>query len=321
MKSLLRIAFMLAPVALLAGCGGAQSSLTERSGSSMSSEATSQDLLYVTNGGSNEVYVYSFPAGTQVGTLTGFNAPAGACIDSSQNIWIVNAGTNDILEYAHGGTAPITTLHDPAKYPPFACAVDPGTGNLAITNAEPPYGHGGVMIYKNASGTPKHYEVPTVPHLYYDGYDNSGNLFVDGLIGRCCRHGGPRAAFAELANGSKSFVGISLSGGAFYPRPGGVQWDGKYITVLNVNVIYEIQISGSHGSVVGSTTLQGTYDSDVDPTWIAGKYVAASYSDPSSQNWGAGIWTYPKGKTVQTLQGSFDDSRGVAVSLGGSKQR
>jgi hypothetical protein len=75
---------------------------------------------------------------------------------------------------------------------------------------------------------------------------------------------------AELVENSPSFAGLSISGAAFYPRPGGVACDGKYITVANVNVPYELQSAGSHGSVVGSTTLRNTYKSEVQATAIAG---------------------------------------------------
>ncbi|HEY2473804.1 MAG TPA: hypothetical protein VGI19_03290 [Candidatus Cybelea sp.] len=317
--------------AAFAGCSGSQAiapSATQLSnviptqgrGGSWMRSGTSEDLLYVSDSGSNSVYVYSFPDGTLAGTLTGLNNPQGDCVDASQNVWIANAGANDTIEYAHGGTSPLATLHDPGKYPPFACAIDPTTGNLAITNAEPPYGRGEVMIYRNAQGTPRAYKVSSVPHLYYDGYDNQGNLFVDGITGNFGhRHHEPNAAFAELAKHSKSFVGIPLYGGAFFARPGGVQWDGKYITVVNVNVVYEIKISGGHGNVVGSTTPSGTYDSEVLATAISGSYLAASTSNPSSGGWGVGIWKYPSGKSGGTLQGTFTAVHGVAVSLASTK--
>lgn len=317
--------------AVLAGCSGPQAiapGATQpsnvipaqgRSGSWMRS-GTSEDLLYVSDSGSNSVYVYSFPDGALVGTLTGLNSPQGDCVDKSQNVWIVNAGSKEIVEYAHGGTSPLATLNDPGKYPPFACAIDPTTGNLAITNAEPPYGRGEVMIYPNAQGTPRAYKVPPVPHLYYAGYDKQGNLFVDGLSRYCCsRHHQVVMAFAELAKKSKSFVGIPLYGGAFYARPGGIQWDGKYITVDNVNVIYEIRISKGRGFVAGSTTPSGTYDSEVLATAISGTYLAATTSSASSGDWGVGIWKYPSGKSSKTLEGTFTGERGIAISLAATK--
>jgi hypothetical protein len=159
-----------------------------------------------------------------------------------------------------------------------------------------------------------------VKHLAYDGYDDQGNLFVDGLNGSCCRRRHPPvAAFAELPKGNSTFTAIGLSGGAFYPRPGGIQWDGRYITVVNVNEIYRVQISGSRGSVVGSTELEqpnSFFGSDVSPDWIVGgRVVAADYSY-DSRNWNVGLWKYTSGGLpIKHFSGNFAGVYGVAVSV------
>src|ERR1700729_644904 len=91
-------------VALLAGCGGTQSQGTgtsdmapqsrapvghaEPDSSWMSPEAKSHDLLYVVSG--SNVDVFTYPGGTLVGTLTGFEYPLGLCSDSNGNVWIAN---------------------------------------------------------------------------------------------------------------------------------------------------------------------------------------------------------------------------------------
>ncbi|MGB8907736.1 MAG: hypothetical protein WCC84_03195 [Candidatus Cybelea sp.] len=322
-------------VAMLAGCGGSQPPIgagaipesraipthADRGRSWMLPEAKSEDVLYLSDSGGNAVEIYTYPAGVLVGSLTGLNDPQGACTDRKQNVWIANGGTKQLVEYKHGGTSPIATLSDPSKYPPFACAVDPTTGNLAATATIPPYGGNVVLIYANARGKPTHYAVAQVHHLAYDGYDEAGNLFVDGLNGSCCRRRHPVApAFAELPKGGASFEAIDLSGGAFYPRPGGVQWDGDHITVVNVNVVYRLQISGSHGDVVGSTELKepgSFFGSDVSPDAIAkGKIAAADYSY-DSKAWNAGVWKYPRGgQPILHLGGTFSGGfYGLAISL------
>ncbi|MGC1379847.1 MAG: hypothetical protein WA814_02345 [Candidatus Baltobacteraceae bacterium] len=313
--------FMLGICAvLLAGCGGAQPPGVTPATLPLARAAKGQTLLYISNAASQSVYVYAYPAGTPVKTLTGFGAPAGICVDPSQNVWIVDAAAKKILEYAHGGTTPIATLADPSPHAPFACAVDPRTGDLAVTTGGPPYGNGGVLIYPGAQGSPKRYPVAAVHHLAYDGYDPMGNLFVDGLNGKCCeRRHPPVAAFAELPQGSSTFAGVSLSGGAFYPRPGGIAWDGTYITVVNVNVVYQLQISGSHGDVVGSTELKEAnsfFGSEVSPDFILdGRAVAADYSYDSNA-WNVGLWRYPRGGLpLQHFSGSFDGVYGLAISL------
>lgn len=304
-----RYALSWIAVALLTGCGASQvigapgasresnamSTHLGRDRSWIAPDAKRGDLLYVSGSGTNKVYVYTFPRGKLVGTLTGFSSPLGDCVDASQNVWVVNAGTKQILEYAHGGTSPIATLTDPTKHAPFACAVDPTTGNLAVTTVRRPHGNGGVLIYPDAQGLPQRYLVPHVRHIAYDGYDDQGNLFVDGTTGG--RHSEP--AFAELPQGGQSFETLSVYGGAFYLRPGGVQWDGKHITVVNVNVIYRLTISGSRAMVVGSTKLKevggSSVGGDVTPDWIgAGSTVAADHSY-ASRHWRVALWKYPRG--------------------------
>lgn len=94
----------------------------------MAPEAKSEDLLYVSTSGG--VAVYSYPAAVLVGTLS-LLSPAGLCADNAGNVWIT--GNQQIFEYAHGGSQPIATLDD-SGYSSKGCAVDPTTGDLAVTN-------------------------------------------------------------------------------------------------------------------------------------------------------------------------------------------
>jgi hypothetical protein len=51
--------------------------------------------------------------------------------------------SNEILEYAHGGTTPTATLADPTGTP-SACSVDESTGSLAVGDY-----YNSVSIYSN----------------------------------------------------------------------------------------------------------------------------------------------------------------------------
>ena len=96
--------------------------------------AKSMDLLYVSN--DDELLVFSYPKGKLVGEITVPSGDfAGLCSDSAGDVFVTSVGSHSasyILEYAHGGTEPITTLSDPAWA--NGCAVDPTTGNVAVTN-------------------------------------------------------------------------------------------------------------------------------------------------------------------------------------------
>jgi DNA-binding beta-propeller fold protein YncE len=298
-----------ASVALLAACSSGGSQLAPSAGTTarlgtngswMAPEAKSEDLLYVSTSGG--VAVYSYPAAVLVGTLS-LLSPAGLCADNAGNVWIT--GNQQLVEYAHGGSQPIATLDD-SGYSPKGCAVDPTTGDLAVTNFVGAKRHqrGNILIYKNAQGTPRAYGPSLIRRSYYCTYDDKGDLFVDGT-----RH---ISAFklVELKKSRQAFEPITLSRAFKYTA--GIQWDGKYLAVADPNkgTIYQFTMSGSTGAETGSTQLL-TGDT-AWPFWIQGQTVIAAV--PAGTTLGVGLWTYPAGgsptKTVVS-NGYF----GATVSL------
>ncbi len=304
----------VAPVALLlAACSGGGTSMTpaasqqstvetKRIHSWMSPEAKSTDLLYVSEYNSNDVYVYSYPKGKLVGTLTDAEYPWGLCSDKKGNVFIPGQNQSEIFEYAHGGTTPIATLNDPYGYP-LGCSVDPSSGNLAVTNYPNNYYSGNVAVYPNGSGTPQSYETaPTINASYFCGYDDKGNLFVDGYSPYS------KFAFGELPNGSSTFTPISLP--SSMDGPGGVQWDGKHVAVGSLygssgstGVIYQFKFKGTQPKEVGSTTLVGgtlTGLFTMYQFWIEkNKVVGDPWSDVD-------VWKYPTGgSATKTFNNNF----------------
>lgn len=299
---LLRAVGALPALALLVACGGVFGSFggsppsaglpasvrTDSTHSWISPAAGRRDLLYVSSVLTDDVYVYTFPGGNLSGTLTGFQLPYGLCSDKKGNVWIVNDRAAAIVAYAHGGTSPIATLSDPGVYP-YGCSVDPTTGNLAVTNAYTTgSGAGSVSIYTDAKGTPKTYEDPAIFYFRFCGYDDEGNLFVDGW-----NQAETQVEFAELHRGKIKFKSIALN--ESIENPGGVQWDGKYIAVGDVDKSLIYQISGDR--VVGTTALTGA--NFVNQFWVTrgtkdhpqGVKVAA----PSQDGGAVGIYAYPAG--------------------------
>jgi DNA-binding beta-propeller fold protein YncE len=311
-----------AVVVMLAGCdvspvqvgtAGAlpQSPLTaghaEHRGSWMLPAAKTKDLFYVSDQDSDDVYAYSWPGGQLKGTLTGFTAPSALCSDTEGDVYVTNFFSENILEYAHGGTSPTKTLKAPGEFP-FGCAVDPATGDLAVANiGNDKYGAGDLLIYKKAKGTPKAYTDSAFFYWFNCGYDDKGNLFVDG------GNSSYGFAFAELPKGSSALTNITIN--RSIGPGGGVQWNGKYVTVGNGHaLIYEVQVSGSQGTVKGSTTLKGT--SSVFEFWIEGTRVLASnIISFLTADGNAGIWNYPAGGKATTIIGGFEKPLGVTVSL------
>ncbi len=267
----------------------------DRGRSWMAPDVKRGNLLYVSDTQTSDVYVFSYPNGTLKGTLTGFADPAGECVDKNGDVFITNTANSNIIEYAHGGTSPIATLKD-AGYFPVGCSVDPATGNLAVTNfSTTSSAQGNVVIYKGAKGSPRgHYVDPDINGMLLCGYDDAGNLFVDGLSAASA------SEVAELRSGGTSLQTLALN--QSIGSAGGVAWDGKHVAIGDqaTNVIYRFSIKGKKGTVVGSTPLNGA--TEVFQFWIAGSKVIG----PDAGAADVGIWSYPAGGSpVKTIPGVY----------------
>lgn len=275
-------------------------------------EAKREDLLYLSDGSSGSVLVYSYPKAKLVGKLIPFNSPAGMCPDGNGDVWITNFDGGSIVEYAHGGTDPISTLEVPNIYPQD-CSIDPTTGNLAVVGYGPekPNVPGRIFVYAGAGGTPKVYRV-RFGETSFCGYDNKGNLFVDGFG----YNEQPSFAFGEIPKGGSKFKRISLHYSIGWPGP--VQWDGKYVTVGDDDSDYinRYEIRGNRAvQVGGNITLDGMY---VNAAWIHGsKVVVTDRGNSVSQ---VLFYDYPDGgQPIRTI-GNIDEEFGVTVSLAPPKQ-
>jgi hypothetical protein len=269
----------------------------------MSPDAKAMNLVYISDQGTQDVYAYSYPQGKLEGTLTGFTFPAGECSNKAGDIFISNSFANNIIEYAHGGTSPIATLSIPNYYP-SGCSVDPATGNLAVANYQfSTKGSGTISIFPSSTGVPMQYTDPHIFHMYFCGYDNKSNLFVDGTTKKGA------FAFAELPVGSAKFTDIVLN--KPIASPGNVQWDGTYVAVGDQlgGIIYQFTIANKKGTAKGSTPLTGS--GQVVQYWIQTPNVVA----PTANSSDAGIWKYPAGgNPVKTITG-FSDPIGATVSV------
>jgi hypothetical protein len=244
-------------VALCAGCYGVQPP-TEASSAVpwMRAEAKSTNLLYVvypTTNTQGDVALYSYPQGTLEGEITGIEDPGGDCSDAKGDVYVINDeyGANTIVEFAHGDTKPIRTLKLRGEYA-YACAVDPTTGDLAVTDYGSATGPAGdVAVYRHAQGKPHVYTDPSFINYAYCTYDDSGNLFVDGKY-----PGGYEVPiFAELPRSSGVLATLTLDKQIGWI--GGIQWDGKHLAVEQADrpYIFRFDLKGTKGTLVGSTPL------------------------------------------------------------------
>lgn len=315
MKILLSAAAMI----LLAGCGGLPQAQVGAQPPGIAPEGSlaatgSTDLLYAA--GQHFGYVFTYPAGKLVGSFAlrihrqqGYSN--GLCSDSSGNVFVTvfSASFVKIFEYAHGGTKPIAELRVPQPTP-IGCASDPTSGDLAVTNSFPTEGQESVAIYKGAQGKAKlYYSIPEIGVLAFCAYDNAGDLFVDGK-----KRTNGRFALAELPSGTGTFQMITVKG-LDTRKPGNLQWIGNYLTVAvpTAHRIYTLQISGTTGTIVGTTMLHRWDTRTTVQSWIDGNNVIA----PSAQKDGKiAFWNYPQGgDPFKTLRGfATGYIHGVTVS-------
>ena len=298
-------------VALLAGCGGAEMatsaaaphgatpSITFSPEKSWMSGSTGGDLLYVSDGKTSSVYIFTFPGGKKVGTLT--NLPAsGLCSDSNGNVWIPNAYNGYVLEYAHGGTSPISTLHN-SGYIGTDCSVDPKTGDLAVADY---YGRN-VAIFTGAEGAPTYYDTGIVRNPEFVRYANADNLFA----------ASSGHVLSVLHRGSSTFKKFQV-----HPndsRHTGLQYDGQYLTDIGTDngVVNRYEIMRSKGNRAGKVKLSvccGVY------FWIH----ASSLLMPMISSYKTGIYVfkYPGGREPTKIIKESSDPIGVTVSVAPSRR-
>jgi hypothetical protein len=300
--------------AVLSGCSEAGSPIGApitqgMSRSWMTPTAKKNGLLYISDAFGDFVNVYSYPKGQLVGTLTGFGLPLGECADTQGDVYVVDSANGVVDEYAHGGTSPIATFNA-ARKGLLGCSVDPLTGNLAVTSLYTASLSSELVVFPAGQhDKPTGYLDSKIYDMSFCGYDNAGNLFVDG-------YSSPSGGFqlAELPYGGDTLTNLTLRPADELTSPGNVQWDRHFLAVGNsTDVIYQIAINPSEqvAYIVGSTPLNGA--EDVVQFWVQGKRVVG----PDAQEALVYFWRYPKGGTPLNYLsgGGLAEPFGAAVSF------
>jgi len=301
-------------VAALIGCGGSQPPIAapgamQHTGTPLTREAMGNDLIYVTS--ADFVSAYDF-SGNLIFNLKNLYAVRGLWSDASGNVFIPSGSA--VYEYAHGGTQPIATLALPnGDRSAFGCAVDPSTGNLAVTSTESDsHSAGNVAVFEHAQGLPQVYTDPDISEFIYCGYDDKGNLFVDGATGG-------KTYLSELPTGGSSLTNISLN--KRVQRAGAVQWDGQYVSMGDSynHVVYQISVSGTTGTVVGTSAFNGwAKRHGIVQYWLSNGMILIPYHHKvHGVPIALGIWKYPEGgKVLSNFALHYCCEGGVTVSAG-----
>jgi len=291
-------------------------------------------LLYIGDEETNDVYIYDYPKGTAVGTLTGFDEPYGECNDAKGNVYIANFGAGDAVEYAPKATKSTQTFDSGGT--PIGCSVDKG-GDVAVTSFDP----GEITVFAGGNPSKGTTYTGSCTYLWTAGYDSSGNLVAVGETssgGRC---------YDALASGGKSLESVSFSGTIDFP--GGSSWDGSYLGLgdQEANGTYQtgtwrVTLSGTTLTATGSEvadsdTCYNTYSDIVNPTFTNGKSnLSPNFSSDKKKKKGkgantmvganlwcvdggkgeVGYWAYPAGGNKSgSLSGASADPYGQALSF------
>ena len=295
-----------AGAAMLAGCGESQAPIgapgamvqasavamrAERRGSWMLPEAKqAKRLLYAADGDHGIVHVYNYDTGAELGELTGLTDPYGECVDKTGDIFLTTSigSTGAVLEYAHGGSSPITTFNTDGH--PIGCSINPKSGDLAVNNGIPS-GGSDVEIWENASGAPTSYvNQQDCDEMWPPGYDNKGNLFIET---------GNYHSVCELATGGASLIAVRLNHDIGFP--GGVMWDGKYLTFTDqiyggktqaqedqgfITAIYRVKENSGGLDVVGTTQLRSK---QCNGTQVGQPFIVGEKNTPANHEQGNAV--------------------------------
>lgn len=303
-------------LATLSGCGGSQPPIgapgttpqVSASGNVHQAPRSQRQFLYLAEYKSvNSTYEYqtaivSYHDGHEIGEIANFGQ---MCSDSSGNVYIDNGSS--VSEYAPGGKSPIAQVALPNGVYGFGCSVDPTTESIAVGGAlvasSKPTGW--LAVYPSLNGSPTIYTSTFMENFDFCGYDDAGNLFLDGYHDYS-------TWLNELPKGQSQFT--VLYNVPQYATFGPIQWDGQYITVENAwkgrrhdlrMTIYQLSVSGSSISVVGETELDSPNGPDrAQYSWIQGGSVVKPFANTRKNN-RIGLWHYPQGglKPYKILKG------------------
>jgi hypothetical protein len=291
----------------------------DRGRSWISPNAKTKQLLFVSDAGTDDVYMYALPTLELVGTITGFVQPQGECSDTKGDVWITDTNAQTTYEVSHEGRLE-NTLSDSDGYP-IGCAWNPKNGDVAVMNLFNLDGaQGGVLVYPSGSKSPAEYTNPKQYYYNFGGYDSSGNLFFDG------REGGV-FVLSKLAAGAKSATSIKVTGGTIY-YPGMVQWASSSELLVgdqecgdvNASCVYQLTVSGSSATIVGTTTLETSAGGPVcdmvqgveaNGVIDGSDFEFCGYTPSTTE-----IWPYPAGGKPSVENSKTDNTPvGAALSI------
>jgi hypothetical protein len=280
----------------------------------MSPDAVGKPLIFASNslGSAHHSVVDIYlqrDKNKMVGQITGLYGPRGMATDKADNVYIESEGDSKIFVYAPPYTgAPAFTLDDTGWFS-YDVAVSP-QGIVAVANicnAPSCGGNGSVTFYaKNSTkacatvGDPNFYSVQD------DGFDDRGNLYVDG-------YGATSPVVGEIKGGchAKNITLLTTTNSINYP--GGIKVDKTDgIAILDVGnkalYTYGPPKNGSLGSPISTVQLQAFNILYAFAFAASGRDV---YVGAATSGYQVAEYSYPAG----VLRKSFNAGGGVGVAV------
>jgi hypothetical protein len=326
-----------------AACGRSALSPPESSFGPLSAQPITKSILIYT-GDSRGVGIYDYTSGTKVGEIDKLK-PEGMCVDKKGDLYIATPD-GAVKEFARGGTQPINKYKTTGYA--IGCAVD-ADGDVAVTDSSTVdgYGQGYVCIWKGGKGSSTCYGSTKACYFMWPaGYDDSENLFVEGMPLGAFSEGVRPGAYTEtavcgLSRGGTGLATVALRG-AKITLPGSLSWDGKYVELSDRSyeggsqtAVYQAVFSAKGRrptlNVVNTVHLTYTCDSSYE-TGVFEPFVVGTRNTPVNDVEGrvlvggnapckdSGLdevefWHYPAGGDPYKRFTGFG-SGGIAVSIG-----
>jgi hypothetical protein len=252
----------------------------------------SDAYVYISDYGSNDIYVYGLDTktgtfGSEVGsTNSGISGPQGLCASAKGEAYVANTDDSSLVGYKAPSTTSNVMLNDAGEFP-AGCAVD-SQGDVAVSNiCSAPYCEGGdVAIFKGGGGSPTAATCPNLQRYYFIAYDAKGNIWIDGEDSSY--------AFAACEIRAGTTIGRAVTFNSAPQFPGAVQWWRKYLLVADQDTSAIDLFRAKHFSAKLVKSLSPAPSLGE----IFGKYLLSVNSGGGS----VATYTFPALQLVDTLQ-------------------